>query len=48
MFSLNHLSNTQLSRDLIAACVRDRRITAWVLAHIAEFDARALPRTPTS
>jgi len=42
IFSLKHLSNQQLSHDLIAACVRDRRITAWVLAHIAEFDAREL------
>ena len=31
-----------MSHDLIAACVRDRRITAWVLAHIAEFDSREL------
>ena len=42
IFSLKHLSNQQLSHDLITACVRDRRITAWVLAHIAEFDAREL------
>ena len=42
IFSLKHLSNQQLSHDLIAACIRDRRITAWVLAHIAEFDSREL------
>jgi len=42
IFSLEHLTNEQLSHDLTAVCVRDRRITAAVLAHIAEFDARRL------
>ena len=42
IFSLTHLSNEQLSRALTAVCIRDRRITAAVLTHIAEFDAREL------
>jgi hypothetical protein len=40
--TLAHLSNEQLTRDLTAVVIRDRRITAAVLAHIAEFDARRL------
>ena len=41
-YSLSHLSDQVLSRDLAALVARDRTTTAALLAHIAEFDARKL------
>ena len=41
-YSLSHVSDAALSRDLAAAAARDRASTAILLAHIAEFDARKL------
>src|SRR6267143_3812820 len=41
-YSLTHLSDTVLLRDLLALVTRDRLITATLLAHIAEVDARRL------
>ena len=41
-YSLSHLSDSVLSRDLAAVVARDRTTTAALLAHIAEFDARKL------
>ena len=41
-YSLVHVSDEALSRDLGAAVSRERSGTAVVLAHIAEFDARRL------
>jgi 5-methylcytosine-specific restriction endonuclease McrA len=41
-YSLTHLSDGALSRDLAAAVARDRVSTAELLAHIAEFDVRKL------
>jgi hypothetical protein len=41
-YSLTHLSNHALQHDLIAVVAKDCSSTAWVLAHIAEFDARKL------
>src|SRR6476661_8014027 len=41
-YSLSHLCDAELKSDLTSAIARDRTSTAWVLAHIAEFDARRL------
>jgi hypothetical protein len=41
-YSLTHVSDAALARDLAAAAARDRASTAILLAHIAEFDARKL------
>ena len=41
-FSLSHLDDGVLARDLKAVDARDREATAVWLAHIAEFDARRL------
>ena len=41
-YSLTHLSDTVLLRDLAALIAHDRVTTAAVLAHIAEVDARRL------
>ncbi len=41
-YSLTHLSDQTLLRDLVAALARERTATAIVLAHIAEVDARRL------
>ena len=41
-YSLSHVSDAVLARDLVAAAARDRASTATLLAHIAEFDARKL------
>ena len=42
---LKHLSDAALLRDLAGLVVRDRVITAAILAHIAEVDARGLYRS---
>ena len=39
-YSLSHLSDHTLLRDLAALVARDRVTTAQLLAHIAEVDAR--------
>src|SRR6185312_1189578 len=41
-YSLTHLSDAVLLRDLAALIAHDRVTTAAVLAHIAEVDARRL------
>src|SRR5688572_1353088 len=41
-YSLSHLSDQTLTRDLRAMIDRDRTTTASLIAHIAEFDARKL------
>ena len=41
-YSLTHLSDTVLLRDLTALAARDRETLAELLAHIAEVDARRL------
>ena len=41
-YSLDHLSDGTLLRDLTALIIRERRNTAAILAHIAEVDARKL------
>ncbi len=41
-YSLSHLSDEALGRDLRAAVSQERTSTAVVVAHIAEFDARKL------
>ena len=41
-YSLSHLTNDRLSRELAASAAQDRTSTATLLAHIAEFDARRL------
>lgn len=41
-YSLTHLSDHALLRDLAALVDRDRRTTATLLAHLAEVDARKL------
>src|SRR5438093_6419035 len=41
-YSLSHLSDRALLRDLSALVARDRATTAALLAHIAEVDARRL------
>src|SRR5258706_150440 len=41
-FSLSHLSDPILLRSLAALVAQDRSITAVLLAHIAEVDARKL------
>jgi hypothetical protein len=43
-YSLRHLSDHLLSRDLATCVGKERASTADVLAHIAEFDARQLYR----
>jgi len=43
-YSLSHLSDQILLRDLAALITRDRRITAALLAHLAEVDSRELYR----
>jgi hypothetical protein len=43
-YSLKHLSNEVLRRELSTAAARERGATADLLAHIAEFDRpEALP-----
>jgi len=42
-YALSHLSDPILDRELPAAIAQERTSTAVVLAHIAEFDARAAP-----
>ncbi|TMQ69663.1 MAG: hypothetical protein E6K80_10915, partial [Candidatus Eisenbacteria bacterium] len=42
IYSLTHLSDDALLRDLAALVVRDRTTTAALLAHIAELRARKL------
>lgn len=39
-YTLTHLSDAKLLRELTALVSRDRETTAWLLAHIAEVDAR--------
>ncbi len=41
-YSLSHLSDRTLLRDLVALVARDRATTAALLAHLAEVDARKL------
>jgi hypothetical protein len=41
-YSLSHLTDPELKRDLTSAIAQDRTSTACVLAHIAEFDVRRL------
>src|SRR5712671_7030266 len=41
-YTLTHLSDAALLRDLAALITRDRITTAALLAHIAEVDARRL------
>src|SRR2546422_5399145 len=41
-YSLSHLSDSALLRDLAALVAQDRATTARLLAHIAECDARRL------
>src|SRR6058998_1110587 len=41
-YTLTHLSDSALLRDLAALVARDRLTTAMLLAHIAEVDARRL------
>ena len=41
-YSLSHLSDGTLVRDLTALVARDRATTAELLAHLAEVDARKL------
>src|SRR2546425_10989804 len=41
-YSLSHLSDRALLRDLAALVARDRTTTAALLAHLAEVDARRL------
>src|SRR6267143_3746469 len=41
-YSLTHVRDAALLRDLAALVARDRAITAILLAHIAELDARRL------
>jgi hypothetical protein len=43
-YSLSHLSDQILLRDLSALLAQDRTTTAALLAHIAEVDARRLYR----
>ena len=43
-YSLTHLSDQTLLRDLAALVARDRATTTALLAHIAEVDARRLCR----
>src|SRR2546427_4050416 len=41
-YSLSHVSDQALGRDLATLVARERAATADVVAHIAEFDARKL------
>ncbi|HEY6867744.1 MAG TPA: hypothetical protein VI792_10830, partial [Candidatus Eisenbacteria bacterium] len=41
-YSLSHLPDATLLRDLAALVARDRATTAEMLAHLAEVDARKL------
>src|SRR5437667_7455009 len=41
-YSLTHLGDAVLTRELAAAVAHERTATAAVLAHLAEFDARRL------
>src|SRR5204863_6579006 len=41
-YSLSHLSDQALGRDLATLVAQERAATADVVAHIAEFDARKL------
>ena len=41
-YSLSHLPDRDLLRDLAALVARDRATTATLLAHLAEVDARRL------
>ena len=41
-YTLTHLSDAVLLRDLVTLVSRDRATTATLLAHIAEVDARRL------
>ena len=43
-YSLSHLSDGTLLHDLATLVARDRTITAQLLAHLAEVDARRLYR----
>ncbi len=43
-FSLSHLSDAALQRDLVALVSKDRATTAELLAHLAELDRRRLYR----
>jgi len=43
-FSLSHLSDAALQRDLVALVAKDRATTAELLAHLAELDRRRLYR----
>ncbi|HYM80678.1 MAG TPA: hypothetical protein VEY91_04600 [Candidatus Limnocylindria bacterium] len=43
-YTLSHLSDQTLLRDLAALVARDRATTAALLAHIAEVDVRRLYR----
>jgi len=43
-FSLSHLSDASLQRDLVALVAKDRATTAELLAHLAELDRRRLYR----
>jgi len=44
-YSLAHMSDEDLARDIAALVTRDRVGTALLLAHLAEFDARKLFRS---
>jgi len=44
-YSLAHVSDSDLTRDIAALVTRDRVGTAVLLAHLAEFDARKLFRS---
>ena len=41
-YSLTHLSDEALRRELSTAATNEKEATAELLAHIAEFDARKL------
>ena len=41
-YSLTHLGDAALARELAAVVSHERTATAAVLAHLAEFDARRL------
>ncbi|HET7224737.1 MAG TPA: hypothetical protein VFK69_03395 [Candidatus Eisenbacteria bacterium] len=41
-YRLDHLADAELLRNLASLVCQDRRLTASLLAHIAEVDARRL------
>jgi len=41
-YSLTHLSNDDLRHALSTAAAKEKKVTAELIAHIAEFDARKL------